>query len=160
MKLTGLLCEVARLALVTILLTAMAAVCLAGADDCPANHPVASGGVFSKVPGQARLKVNPLADDPYAVRAGKKLFAQHCAQCHGANAEGGKKAPSLRIQQVQAASAGSIFWVITNGVVWRGMPVWSKLPEAQRWQITAFIKSLSSAKNISDRVEAANQVAH
>jgi hypothetical protein len=42
----------------------------------------------------------------------------------------------------QNAEPGAIFWLITNGVSRRGMPVWSKLPEAQRWQIVKFIKSL------------------
>jgi hypothetical protein len=32
---------------------------------------------------------------------------------------------------------------LTNGVVRRGMPVWSKLPEPQRWQLVSFIKSLT-----------------
>jgi hypothetical protein len=45
----------------------------------------------------------------------------------------------------QNAEPGAIFWLITNGVSRRGMPVWSKLPEAQRWQIVKFIKSLKTA---------------
>jgi hypothetical protein len=31
---------------------------------------------------------------------------------------------------------------LTNGVVRRGMPVWSKLPEPQRWQLVTYLKSL------------------
>jgi hypothetical protein len=27
-----------------------------------------------------------------------------------------------------------------KGVIWRGMPDWSKLPEQQRWQIVTFLK--------------------
>jgi hypothetical protein len=42
-----------------------------------------------------------------------------------------------------AASPGTLFWILTNGVVRRGMPVWSKLPEPQRWQIVTFVKSLT-----------------
>jgi hypothetical protein len=34
--------------------------------------------------------------------------------------------------------------VLTNGVVRKGMPVWSKLPEPQRWQIVRFLKSLDA----------------
>jgi hypothetical protein len=36
-----------------------------------------------------------------------------------------------------------LFWILTNGVVRQGMPVWSKLPEPQRWQIVTFVKSLT-----------------
>jgi hypothetical protein len=40
---------------------------------------------------------------------------------------------------------GALFWLLTNGVVRRGMPVWSKLPEPQRWQLVSFIESLTPA---------------
>ena len=38
----------------------------------------------------------------------------------------------------QQATPGTLFWILTNGVVRRGMPVWSKLPEPQRWQIVTY----------------------
>jgi mono/diheme cytochrome c family protein len=97
---------------------------------------------FAKVPEKARAKSNPLAQDPGAPVAGRKLFEQHCAECHGNTAEGGKKAPSLRAEEVQQATPGTLFWILTNGAVRRGMPVWSKLPEPQRWQIVTYLKSL------------------
>lgn len=56
-----------------------------------------------------------------------------------------KKGPSLRAEQVQKATPGSLFWILTNGVVRRGMPVWSKLPEPQRWQIISYLKSLGAS---------------
>jgi mono/diheme cytochrome c family protein len=97
---------------------------------------------FAKVPEKARARVNPLDRDPDAPLAGRNLFAQHCAECHGASAEGQRKAPNLHAEEVQTATPGTLFWILTNGVVRRGMPVWSKLPEPQRWQIVAFLKSL------------------
>ena len=97
---------------------------------------------LTKVPAKAAAKQNPLEQDPDAVAAGSKLFEMHCAECHGADATGGKKGPNLRVEEVQQATPGSIFWVLTNGVVRRGMPVWSRLPEPQRWQLVAYIKSL------------------
>ena len=97
---------------------------------------------IAKAPAKARAMRNPFENDADAIAAGSKLFAQHCAECHGDLAEGGKKAPSLREDEVQRAEPGALFWVLTNGVVRRGMPVWSKLPEPQRWQIVSFLKSL------------------
>ena len=102
---------------------------------------------FAKVPDKARARLNPLAGDREAVAAGKKLFAQHCAECHGPTAEGGRKAPNLHADEVQTQTAGTLFWILTNGVVRRGMPVWSRLPEPERWQIVAFIKALPSSPN-------------
>jgi mono/diheme cytochrome c family protein len=99
---------------------------------------------LAKAPEKARVKRNPLEKDPDAVSAGSNLFEQHCSDCHGGAAEGTKKGPSLLEDPVQTAPPGAIYWVLTNGVVRRGMPVWSKLPEPQRWQLVAFIKSLSA----------------
>jgi mono/diheme cytochrome c family protein len=97
---------------------------------------------LTKAPEKARAKRNPLESDPDSLSAGKYLFEDHCAECHGDNAEGSKKGPSLRADEVQNASPGTIFWILTNGVVRRGMPVWSKLPDPQRWQLVTYIKSL------------------
>jgi mono/diheme cytochrome c family protein len=104
---------------------------------------------LGQVPEDAQARSNPLEHDPDAIVAGKKLYARHCAECHGATAESGRKGPSLRAPEVQTASAGALFWVITNGNVRAGMPVWSKLPEAQRWQITTYLNSLGTAAEAS-----------
>ena len=102
---------------------------------------------LQKAPVKARKRPNPLQNDPEAVAAGSILFEQHCAECHGDNAEGSRKAPSLRVPEVQTAPPGAIFWVLTNGVVRKKMPVWSKLPEPQRWQLVRYIKSLGGPAN-------------
>ena len=97
---------------------------------------------LNKAPEKYRNRVNPLANDPDAAAAGRVLFEEHCEECHGQQATGGKKAPSLRAKEVQEATPGTIFWILTNGVVRKKMPVWSKLPEPQRWQLVSYIKSL------------------
>ena len=112
-----------------------------------APSPVAlDGSVYAelaKSPKKASQRRNPLAGDPDAVAAGANLFDQHCAECHGEMAEGGRKGPSLRADPVRQATPGTLFWILTNGVVRRGMPVWSKLPEPQRWQLVSYLMSLS-----------------
>lgn len=113
---------------------------------------------LAAAPQNARLRRNPLVNDLRTTAAGRKLFAQHCAQCHGKNGEGTDRAPSLLENEVQNGSPGALFWLLTNGAVRRGMPVWSKLPEPQRWQIVSYIQTLktaphpASAKNASTRV--------
>ena len=97
---------------------------------------------LQKAPEKARNRPNPLQNDTEAITAGAILFEQHCAECHGNAAEGSRKAPSLLVPEVQNATPGTLFWVITNGVVRKKMPVWSKLPEPQRWQLVRYIKSL------------------
>ena len=98
-----------------------------------------------KAPGKYTGKTNPLANDTDAVAAGGVLFEEHCEECHGKEGMGGKKAPSLRAEEVQNAAPGAIYWILTNGVVRKKMPVWSKLPEPERWQLVSYIKSLRSA---------------
>lgn len=133
-----------------ILCTTAAALALGVASlmaqtSSPSNNDSSRYGEIAKAPKKAAERRNPLAADRDAVPAGAKLFAQHCAECHGEDADGGKKGPSLRADAVQHATPGALFWLLTNGVVRRGMPVWSKLPEPQRWQLVSFIKSLSAA---------------
>jgi len=124
----------------TILGTVVIAVAVSAAQTQPASNSVYAE--LAKAPPKAVSKNNPLEKDPDAVAAGAKLFELHCAECHGATADGGKKGPSLRVPEVQQATPGTLFWLLTNGVVRRGMPVWSKLPEPQRWQLVSYIKSL------------------
>jgi mono/diheme cytochrome c family protein len=100
---------------------------------------------ISKAPEKARARHNPLEKDPQATAAGRILFEQHCAECHGDAAEGGKKGPSLKAPEIHNVEPGAVFWILTNGVVRKGMPVWSKLPEPQRWQLVTYIKSLGVA---------------
>lgn len=106
---------------------------------------------LAKAPDKARAKRNPLENDTDAVAAGQNIFEQHCSECHGNGGHGTEKAPSLRAEEVQSASPGAIFWILTNGVVRRGMPVWSKLPEPQRWQLVTFIKSLGPLPKTPER---------
>ena len=96
---------------------------------------------LQKAPEKAASRTNPLQNDPEALAAGKLLFEDHCAECHGDDARGGRKGPNLRVADVQNATPGTLFWLLTNGVVRKKMPAWSKLPEPQRWQLVRFLKS-------------------
>jgi mono/diheme cytochrome c family protein len=106
--------------------------------------------VLSEAPVRARQKQNPFQGDEVAVTAGGKLFEQHCSNCHGKKAGGTRNGVSLLGPEVQQATPGTLFWVLTNGVVRRGMPVWSKLPEPERWQIVTFLKSLGTFPQSSE----------
>lgn len=76
------------------------------------------------------------------VRAGGKLYAQHCASCHGVNADGGGRAPSLHTPSVQGMPDAVLVQFLTDGDLPKGMPSWSRLPEERRWQLARYIKSL------------------
>ncbi len=97
---------------------------------------------LERVPEADRKRTNPFAGQAEAVSAGAKLFGDHCAKCHGSDALGRGKRPSLRSSVVQQAADGQLFWFLRNGNLRRGMPSWSSLPEPSRWQIIAYLKSL------------------
>ncbi|MFZ0522363.1 MAG: cytochrome c [Candidatus Acidiferrales bacterium] len=104
---------------------------------------LADGSWLKKVPRDYHTKVNPYAGQPAAIAGGARLFADHCAKCHGADALGDDKHPSLRSDRIQIeATPGDIFWLLKNGNLRRGMPTWSAIPEPSRWQIIAYVKSL------------------
>jgi cytochrome c oxidase cbb3-type subunit 2 len=98
---------------------------------------------FAAVPAKDHARVNPLAGKPEAVSAGAALYKEHCAECHQADAQGdGKKKPSLRTPAVRSASDGDLEWFLRQGDLRHGMPSWSSLPQAHRWAIVAYLRSL------------------
>jgi mono/diheme cytochrome c family protein len=45
---------------------------------------------------------------------------------------------------VAGATDGELAWLMKNGNPWKGMPAWSSLPDAERWQLVAYLKSINS----------------
>jgi mono/diheme cytochrome c family protein len=100
-----------------------------------------AGSLVQEAPPRTAAMSNPLDGNERAQRAGAKLFARECASCHGEKGRGGLgKAPPLRQKEVYDAPPGALFWVLRNGSLHRGMPSFAHLPEAQRWQIIAWLQ--------------------
>jgi mono/diheme cytochrome c family protein len=112
-------------------------------DRLPRQHN--SG--LAAAPASARTRNNPYDGKSEATRAGRKLFKRYCADCHGEDARGQGKAPSLDTGFVAGATSGDLYWFLTNGDLRRGMPSWSRLPEQQRWQIVTYLKTLPKAES-------------
>ncbi|HYE75630.1 MAG TPA: c-type cytochrome, partial [Blastocatellia bacterium] len=47
---------------------------------------------------------NPFAGNPDAIKAGKDIFNQSCAMCHGTNGEGGSRGPALNTGSFKRAN--------------------------------------------------------
>lgn len=102
-----------------------------------------SSARWQHVPAKDHARSNPLAGKPDAVAAGALVYRDHCMQCHKANAQGdGHKRPSLRSARLRSTSDGDIEWFLRQGDLGHGMPSWSSLPEAQRWQAIAYLRSI------------------
>jgi glucose/arabinose dehydrogenase len=104
---------------------------------------------FHNAPASATQNSNPSAGQASAAAAGAKLYADHCASCHGASGQGTGNVPSLVQGPARSAPDGELFWYITKGDVDNGMPSWASLPEQQRWQIVTFVKQLGSSAGAS-----------
>jgi mono/diheme cytochrome c family protein len=102
-----------------------------------------NGAWLSKVPPREHELTNPFRDQADAAAAGRRVFMDHCAHCHGEDGEGTKKRPSLRTPRVQQeASDGDLHWLLKNGSMNYGMPTWGKLGDPQIWQVITYVKSL------------------
>ena len=97
---------------------------------------------LSKAPPSAQSLKNPYAGQAEAAAAGRKLFEQQCAQCHGQDARGLERAADLHSPAIQDAPPGVLFWALRNGRVRKGMPSWSQLPDQRLWQIVTYLKTL------------------
>lgn len=125
-----------RVSIVVSFLLAASLLCLAYPGD---------GKWLQRVPQKERGRSNPFATSREASEAGAKLFAEHCAECHGKSAQGEHGHPALVSARVRHATDGELQWLLRNGSLWNGMPSWSSLPEQQRWQIITYLRDLQVA---------------
>jgi mono/diheme cytochrome c family protein len=104
------------------------------------------------VPEAAKLVVNPLKASQADSPAGRKLYLDKCAECHGDTGKG--DGPQGRMYDprpndltdaahINAVSDGELFYKISEGH--RPMPAFKKrLTDEQRWQLVLFLRSLSN----------------
>ena len=95
---------------------------------------------------------NPVKPDAASIAAGEKLYATHCAACHGPKGAGdGIQASKFTPRPANLADAqwkhgpsdGEIFTVIRNGVPKTSMSTYSKkITERETWDVVNFIRSL------------------
>ena len=88
---------------------------------------------------------------------GKALYEKKCAVCHGAEGMGDGKAEFVLFPKPRNFTKGifkiratttlptdtDLFRTITRGISGTAMPTWGTLTETERWNLVAFIKSLS-----------------
>jgi mono/diheme cytochrome c family protein len=107
----------------------------------------ASGAWLQNVPQADRARANPVAAQEQAIAAGSALYQGNCARCHGVDGSGRASRPPVRSARIASASDGDLFWLLKNGQPFRGMPSWARLPEDQRWQIVAYLRSIQAPAN-------------
>ncbi len=113
----------------------------------------ADGSWLKRVPAADKARVSSLTDQHAAAEAGSHLYANECARCHGANGEGKGSRPAVVSARVAGATDGELAWLMKNGNPWKGMPAWSALPDAERWQLVAYLKSINAGTNEKQKGE-------
>jgi mono/diheme cytochrome c family protein len=102
----------------------------------------------------------PAVEADGASRAGKTVYEQHCAACHGVNGDGNGPAtvwlfPKPRnfnagLFKIQSTPAGSLptdkdlFQTITRGMAGSSMPSFTYLTEQQRRDVVQYVKYLTA----------------
>lgn len=100
-------------------------------------------------------------NDPVHQAAGKALFENHCASCHGTVTEGRSPGATHLVPQptdfygprVRALSPGFLFWRISKGktaepYLSQGsvMPAWGRyFSDRQIWELVAYLRQRSAA---------------
>ncbi len=115
-----------------------------------AQHQHPAGGAH-RHPQAAKLK-NPVPPDAASIAAGKKLYVEHCAECHGDSGKGdGEMADTYNPKPANLTDAewkhgstdGEIFTVIRDGVKGTEMkPFGKKMTTHQLWDVVNFIRSI------------------
>jgi mono/diheme cytochrome c family protein len=113
-----------------------------GCAALPRGRSSWQGLELRDAPTRAHEASNPYDGEAEANRAGGKLVRRYCVHCHGGRAGQGRRGvPPLDSVRVRRTPPGDLFWFITNGNLREGMPSWSRLPAAQRWQIVAHLRA-------------------
>lgn len=102
-------------------------------------------------PAGAKTLKNPYLVTPESSRVAQAHWVDHCAGCHGLDGSANTplglnmypKAPDMRDAATQGLSDGELYYVISNGVRFTGMPAWGgeHNPE-ETWQLVSFIRRL------------------
>ena len=95
------------------------------------------------------IKVPPL-DDAALISRGRALYAEHCAQCHGAPgvapepfALGMTPAAANLAHTAKEWEPAALYWVVKNGLKMTGMPAWEyRMPDGDLWAVVAFLEKL------------------
>ena len=98
---------------------------------------------------------------PGDAKAGKPLYDLKCSGCHGEKGDGKGPAAELLVPQPRDFTSGiykirttaskaptdqDLFRIITDGMPGTSMPSWAVLPDKDRWNLVAYIKSFAADK--------------
>jgi mono/diheme cytochrome c family protein len=128
-----------------------------GLINVAATHPspilerVLAFAAARSIDRHATAMANPVATEPQVLAVGLRHYAEMCLMCHGAPEVEPQvfarhlspKPPPLTAASVQASSDGTLFWIITNGIMATGMPAFGPThSDEELWTLVTFLRHL------------------
>jgi mono/diheme cytochrome c family protein len=102
-------------------------------------------------PAGAKGLKNPYQGTPESLAEAREHFVEHCSTCHGLDGRGDTpigrnlypKVPNMTDTETQRLTDGELFYIISNGVRFTGMPAWGSEDSPQSiWELVVFIRRL------------------
>lgn len=107
------------------------------------------------VPITEQFLQNPVPNTPENIQAGRAVFQQSCALCHGPQGRGDGVAAlamnprpvNLQLHVPQHPDGFLHYW-ISDGVAGTQMPAWKgQLSETQIWQVIRYLRELAAGRS-------------
>ncbi len=104
-------------------------------------------------PAGAKEQKNPYPTTAESLESARKHWVDHCATCHAVEGSGDTvigrnlypKVPDLREANTQELSDGELYYIISNGIRFTGMPASADGDSPEEiWQLVSFIRRLPS----------------
>ena len=100
----------------------------------------------SRVP-TANPAVNPLQDDPAAIRNGQAIFRARCAGCHGFDGRG-LTGPDVTGLLAAGMTDAQLFQIVRRGVPGSEMPPFDSRSQVNEiWETLAYVRTLNLAES-------------
>lgn len=102
-------------------------------------------------PAWAKGLKNPYPVTAASIAEAREHFVAHCSICHGLDGRGNTtigrnlypKAPDMTDAETQQLTDGELYYIISNGVRFTGMPAWGSDDDPESiWGLVAFIRRL------------------
>jgi cytochrome c553 len=102
-------------------------------------------------PAGAKELKNPYPLTAESLNEAQEHWVAHCSSCHATDGSGKTmigsnlypKVPDMREAETQTLSDGELFYIISNGVRFTGMPAWGGEDSPQSiWELVAFLRRL------------------
>lgn len=102
-------------------------------------------------PTGAKQSKSPYPVTPESMAAARAHFVEHCSSCHGLDGRGDTtigrnlypKVPDMTDAETQQLSDGELYYIISNGVRFTGMPAWGSEDSPKSiWELVAFVRRL------------------